>query len=823
MSVFVYFIAALALCAAAAATTTTDTDPRKDLPKLARQFAERAAATSRENVDVDRLAHLFEKLLPPAVLNGNDVIMRQKPLPSKLADGTQPSHEAELAASVARTHPEIVILSGAGASKKHKRSAAARENGGNGSHRHCESAREVAQLGIEQFPDLSMLHPFVKLNLDEASGKLHFEVELPYIAFDARYVVSFEPIEHAQQTPLACSSNYRQRPPASYAEEWGHAPNANYHGAFSNEAQYGAYYNSPQSKWQASAAGCSHVVYTGAFTVGELLECRDTAEAFSFGTSVLGDKHRVGVVSGALHVSVLRPVDETELFGDEDAQDSTVAATWAHPFVVMVDEGESKVALIDSANGGLRRRIDHSRFAASDADGEDAGEDSWHENKLQRVETIVRQVGVDKSGRFEIELQTAVFDKPLIKGLHQQPRNMTLTRIVNHAHKSDFSLVEQIVDEAGREPYCVDSESGSHLLTLQNWRFVATERLSAYDGDFTLLFCDSLLLLASGADFVCDESTAMHRTSLSVRVSNPQSLHKTDIVFHSEITQHRDTRDDKRPHVGAFESGERVCMQTYVVGPKQLTQQMEVELVGAWLCSTGDAVPGGSDETALDCANREHSVQLVAETSVQSEALEANRKLNVTVHHPGLYGLLSVAVCFDADARFTDAQGRSIIETHQRYESHVRMQAATLRRDGALHVEPIFASVVQSANRTDVDAQHSRQYDLFVSEKLQHIESQSLQRHAFSQSSFESALRKLRADGMTFEQHAHHFEVTPREEDAHLVNESQASLALVIIVASIVSVFVAALCVIWRRSSAAERAVGRSMSRSECRVHGDSY
>ena len=314
----VYFLFALSLLYVYA-EKTLDT---AHVHKLAEQYALEAAARYPNAGNLQRSTHILERLIQ----QNPDVFMAA----AKDAFGGDNKDKASSLEAQAAAHAllqdkntPIHIVS----SSAHKNAAAAAKPssnskrsldsdalaaGGNGNYRHCETSREVAQLSVDAFPDLSLLHPFVQLKLDEAHAKLRFEVELPYIAFDARYLISFEPIEHAHATPLPCSSSMPDLSLAAYDELWGHAPNANYHDAFSSRQKYGAYYSPPGGKWSVSASGCSHVVYSGEFSVDDLLQCRDAAESFSFGTSAVGDKHRLAVLSGALHVSVLKPKSAAE-------------------------------------------------------------------------------------------------------------------------------------------------------------------------------------------------------------------------------------------------------------------------------------------------------------------------------------------------------------------------------------------------------------------------------------------------------------------------------------------------------------------------------
>lgn len=634
--------------------------------------------------------------------------------------------------------------------------------GGNGAHKHCESGREVAQLSTEKIPDLSMLHPALNLHVDEEEGTIHFSVEVPYIPFDARYIISFDPIEHSAEKPLSCSSNYdlddaEKNTTNKRTNIWGHAPNANYRDAFSSKKEYPAYYSSPHSKWLAQASGCSHVKYGATFTVSELTQCADADDNYAIGLSQLATGIESSAVSmvGIVWVSLLQPSTDSQLPGHDTLETAIVVAKWAHPFSLTIDERDSKIILADSANGGIRSVIEHVPVYAKESQGS---------TERPRAATVMRKTSLTKDGLLELNLQTqfAVEDGEVCEA-----SSLSLAQIMWR----EFELVESRPHDAAGA-YCVkvkNPDGKEEQVVLQDWRLRSKQPLDVYDGDFVLLFCD---FDTKETDNVCDESNAIHRTTLGVRMSRENSETTEQIAFHSEITQHVSvSNEETKVHTGSYESGDRACMQSYVIGPKTLTNQIEVKIVEAWLCTSEEGDDETSNKDELLCKTRPHAVQLVG-TNPNTTEIVFNQSRNVTVHHPGVYGLLSVGVCFDVNARFLDANNRSVIEKNQRYESKVKMQPATIRRVGAIHITPMFFGIEKLIEETE------RSYDVSIEALSSHAEDQSLQASPFVAAVLRKSIDSARESGLVEEIHAHEFSVLPDDVDDPVTSELESAIAI---------------------------------------------
>jgi len=310
------------------------------------------------------------------------------------------------------------------------------------------------------------------------------------------------------------------------------------------------------------------------------------------------------------------------------------------------------------------------------------------------------------------------------------------------------------------------------------------------------LFCDAK------NEATCDEETAEHRSTLSVRLSHEDAETNEAINFHSEISQHisQDGIDIAKVHSGEFFSGQRICMTSFVIGPKQLTSQIEVEIVDAWLCFVDQQILQTLKDNELVCDKSEYKVFLVR-TSENSTDIVLNELYNVTIQHPGAYGLLSIGVCYDANARFTDSEGRSLISSEQRFESRIRMQPATIRRTGAIHVSPMYFHAAQLSEDS------SRLYDPVILSLAIHAEHQSLQNQPFVVAALRKAIDAARISGAATEIHGHSYTVYAADIDHPAVSDSEQTIGLVIIFAVIVAIGIVIAC--WLASGKLENIASR--------------
>lgn len=167
--------------------------------------------------------------------------------------------------------------------------------GANADLRHCHDARDARNLlVVPELPRASSIFFEIGDALHDEftfDSPLGHSFDLPYLAFDARYILSFR-TAGADVTTTECSSDFvnkDERPsleivePSDWSEaeepqeqtRWDHAPNAAYPSALGNPL-FGAYYTSPKSCWRVSQSAhfpCSSVVYASLTSLADLEKC----------------------------------------------------------------------------------------------------------------------------------------------------------------------------------------------------------------------------------------------------------------------------------------------------------------------------------------------------------------------------------------------------------------------------------------------------------------------------------------------------------------------------------------------------------------------
>jgi len=385
------------------------------------------------------------------------------------------------------------------------------------------------------------------------------------------------------------------------------------------------------------------------------------------------------------------------------------------------------------------------------------------------VSVFSRQVLVDPRNVLSLWLRTS-----------QQPQNaatLELDEIFAHEHDPSFEL--DIAEEA--KPH-----SSSDGIVYQDWRLSSHEPSALFDGDFTLHFCSS----RSNA---CESGHYDHAVRVLVRIANGAATeHYTDAKqLHSEITQHFDLQEEQKLFEGVYDSNDRACMQTYVVGPRELTDKLRVQLLEARLCVDQNDKP----LEELVCHSARHSSLLYS-----GQTASARSDWNVTVHQPGFYGPMSVAVCFTPSTLFRDDHDVSLLRTEQRYETQVRITAAPFRTP---------------AHRFEVDREF---YDTLLrlanSDQLgigATLSNSSMQRSAFSRHWLHGSPVGQHADKRVVESRAHVFSVAPEEKYLHNINQADAAtgLGLIFVVLVCFICVVVALCFLRPRVAPASVERGR--------------
>jgi len=358
------------------------------------------------------------------------------------------------------------------------------------------------------------------------------------------------------------------------------------------------------------------------------------------------------------------------------------------------------------------------------------------------VSALLRSVSVDPRNTLGLVLQTQQHKT--------DASTLKLDAIFAHGSEPSFELD---IDEETDDPYITERS-----VVVQNWHLSSNAPSELFDGDFTLHFCSS-------RSEACALHLYDHSMRLLLRVANGDSREHfpPGRSLHSEISQHLQVESDESVFPGEFESDSRACMQTYVIGPAEVTEKLLLELEEAWLCVDADPLAPADQIVCPDTAHRILLYSANASVSAPRRAAE----LGVTVHQPGTYGPMSAAVCFNVSALFRDENHVSLVRSTQRYESRVRIGTAQFRNSAhqfVHHAHPF--ELLGAANESDTLGLASLQA------------SQSLQTGLFSRYNLDKSLQIARKQSLVSERHAHVFEVTPSERHLHNMNDGDASAAL---------------------------------------------
>jgi len=433
--------------------------------------------------------------------------------------------------------------------------------------------------------------------------------------------------------------------------------------------------------------------------------------------------------------------------------DATVRTTdWPAPFSVYVDSRDSLVAMYQLP----------SRPSA------------------ERVGVFAREISVDARNMLGLMVQT------------RQPKDdavtLKLDSIFAHEHEPSFELD---IDAQSDPPYVAEGD-----VVVQNWRLSSHGVSELFDGDYTLHFCSS-------RSDLCDQGRYDHAVRLLIRIANGDAGEhfSADSKLHSEIAQQLELHNEQRMYEGEYESGHRACMQTYVVGPQELTSKLHMELLEAFVCVDRQNEP----TDRLACPGSAHAVTLVQTNATSPH--QPRRGLNVTVHQPGAYGPMSVAVCFRVDGLFRDDSNVTVVRAEQRYETRVRIGAAQFRT--ASHY---FDAAGRGASELLAGLEETDELGF-----ADQIRSQSLQHGPFSRYRLAAALEAAQDEERVVEKHAHLFRVAPSEEYLHNVNDADAATGLGLIFLTLLCFIcvVAVLCVLPRRRQTPEASTARAGSRRD--------
>ena len=602
----------------------------------------------------------------------------------------------------------------------------------------------------ENSHDVALLYSKEHLNPDEITPVIELELDEATGSVEFSVEVYYLPRDAYYQ--ISIGTRCFSRPFDETAEpdtdtvlsqtrSWGHAPNALYTNALNNSDLFGAYYVDPETGWKLEARGCSHVIYRAKFSAEQLV-------------NYCGVDYADGSTFGVRALSSLVNVQLAEIDGG--------GFDWPAPFSLYVDSMDSSVLLHQTAVSAIpstRSKTSRTNSAVLNA--------------------VARSISVDSRNALGIVLQT--------QQASEYARTLWLDSIFAHRHEPSFELD---IGKDPEPPRVVKDESGVHKTTVQDWKLVSHSHTELFDGDFTLHLC------VEGSK--CAPGKPDYTLRLLVRIANadtPQQHSAAVHDFHSEISQHLEVHNDEEILEGDFDTGARACMQTYVLGPEKLTSKLSLDLEEAWLCTD---VPETTPINTLACPDAQHRVLLYS-----ANGTDATR--DVTVHIPGVYGRMSVAVCFDVSALFSDDNHVSVIRKAQRYESRVRVGTYQFRTESHAFMseEPFYRQL---------DSINGSQEELGFATA---ILSQWRQHAPFSRYRLATAL----SDGAAraIDVHAHNFAVMPEQKYLHNIDNSHAVFDLIIIIAVFCCfiTWTVACCISprWRSESAESNASSRKRTR----------
>lgn len=640
--------------------------------------------------------------------------------------------------------------------------------GDNRGYEGCISDAERTQL------DASVARPSAHILLNEKSGEIEFIVHAPYIAADGAYVATFEPMPKEIDVEIARGTDFLHTPGTcqsagkmDYEDAWLHAPNALYTEAFNKSSLYRG------TEWQFYPLSCSEFAMHWSATAPQLERCR-TSDKHSSPIAFSATDTAVSV-SGTLWVHYIRPDMSSE--------------SWPFAFEIHIDQYESKIAVTDvPAQHYVRTsepRVNEDQLDVSAAqkmlqmhaqstlhwvthtgvekvwfdaegDGEDAKDTELHKERAMRMHLMsrsaspyalfaeaTRELHADQS-----ELLAAVraaAPSYRIAGFETFFRSEDKQDLTGRFRVTEADFVDELKRSAA--PRCeIAAEADDIVVCTQNYTIVLVPLQASsaelYEGAFELK--------------MNDVKQPAHSVRFDVAVTDPS----TDVVdveqMQTEITSHLNNAATKKIHENAFVGGDRVCMQTYAMGPAQLMQAIDVRTIAAWLCvdDSKDVIRDlenkartphnpervksrqlrQSSETKLSrrsrylstqaahgtgCSERRHSIQLFGRaspnSSLSTRELRKSRDIVVqtyapTLHEPGAYGTWSSALCFNISTLFVDQAGNSVHRQRYYFQSEVVVMPTEKRRDSTLNMHRTFAAferVAAAAADTKILNEHS--------------------------------------------------------------------------------------------------------------------
>lgn len=623
--------------------------------------------------------------------------------------------------------------------------------GANGNAHHCRDIRDAHNLIL--LPELPRARS-IFFEFDSAlrtephslrSSLLHslitYSIDVPYLAFDARYRFWFES-KRGGNANSNCSSDVRvveekpadKKPSApgfldevvadnqieqsdwsyhtgefreSTIEEeddddeddnapdrkWRHAPNAAYPLALDNP-ELPAYRVEPDSMWEVQQNPmfpCSSVRYTAKTSFDELRACEALAV-----TSLANDTVRVA--SHTLVVGLATPFDEN--FG--------VNRIPVHIYADKYDNF-ARIVLINGVSLGTTPVVNSA---------------------------TLRHMTIDptKDDRLLFTL--------LLQSEAELHANMLMLHSINDAGIVivDFGTIEKPSQPGAPFLHFVDFASNTTVGVIED-KLTLDVRLNrhVHHSDICSVIIDLL-------------------------VTNPRSLETVSSGdLHPLMTNHVVLYNGR----GLVErdvkivDGSQVCMINNVVMPEKLFSVVAIRIAEAWLCAVPKSV--GDNTERLHCESQRHTVQLFKDG-------KANPEFNVSIVSPGRLGPSSIELCFSTSFEITDDDSLTLQAPVQRYESRIELVPRT-----KLSGEPsLYESLEKEEEFGAINAK---------------LRNHSSQVHAYSQYHVQRAIRKVGHSNSEFHVRSLEFGVTSTLGTKHNMSAFASNTILLL-------VFVMFFCVI---------------------------
>ena len=618
---------------------------------------------------------------------------------------------------------------------------------------HCDGAADAQELRryANNYDSLPM--PKTRIRWSQLDT-IEFSLALPFVAAPFRYILSFDPIEQDAESsipqlrhPTRCSSLFGATLATASSAESDKEFDTSDDNQLFDSWTFAPNANFPRAFSSADKYSANHVSNRSVWRAVPV----DCAHVRYTATLKLDD---LAQCHNSLTTLLLN--------------DGTTHATLASLFVAGVAEHSRhifyqhryNIVLYTDTQGNAAMLFD----SATDFD------------------VVVRSISSEE-GSLSLKLQT-------ISSAHELPLELSSINArqpFDATNGGDFAEPVQLhVRSKTSDPY------GDSSAAFQNWEFSSDTTTSNYNGQYALVFT---------------RGDTAELVDLLVRIDDAPAVTDAQLTAaHGAIAQHKP--DDPTIHKGNFKHGERVCMQSFILLPDDISQHTEVELLEAALCpdvpADGTAAAAATTTTTVAttsseflCRNHTHGVVLFANGKPA--------RPDVSLVWPGAYGPSSVALCFNASATVVDAQRRTVVNSEQRYEARVALHAHNAAAKQA--------SVAWHANRREaaeravgVTPRHLQKRAVLVRSQFS-FSSDAASGGAFASGDLERSFEVARNAGVLdkHELQVYRFFVERSETLVHGVTDSEAVITITVIVAIVVLVVMCYVCFAYRRQREIEK------------------